>query len=168
MITRFPVPQFNGVALAPREPAVAYLDRTGRPKIRRLDTGTELEMKADAGYRQSAAFSPDGRLLLTAGLDGMVHVLDVQSGELLHRLTSRTTGLILVNASPDGSRIAAGSVDGFITLWDRKTGREIGMIPGHSKPVSSLEFLPDGRMVSGAADAIRFWPAPGSVRPSRR
>ena len=168
MITRFPVPRFNGVALAPMEPAVAYLDRTGRPKIRRLDTGTELEMKADAGYRQSVAFSPDGRLLLTAGLDGMVHVLDVQSGELLHRLTSRTTGLILVNASPDGSRIAAGSVDGFITLWDRKTGREIGMIPGHSKPVSSLEFLPDGRMVSGAADAIRFWPAPGSVRPSRR
>ncbi len=162
LLTRFQAPGFNAIALAPFEPRIAYLGRVGRPRIRNLATRREVEMQADMGMRQNCVFSPDGRLFLTAGLDGFVHVFDADTGVALHRLTSRTTGLIIVNATPDGSRIAAGSLDGFVTLWDMHTGREIGMFQAHAKPVSSLEFLADGRLVTAGADAIRFWPAPGS------
>jgi WD40 repeat protein/tRNA A-37 threonylcarbamoyl transferase component Bud32 len=160
---RFQSPGFLAIALAPKQLRVAHSGRVGGPRIRDLATGVDLEMKAEAGFRQNIAFSPDGRHLLTAGLDGVVHVFDSGTGALVHRLTSRATGLIYVSASHDGSRVAAGSVDGVVSLWDMQTGRAIGTLSGHRSPVGSIEFLPDGRLVTGGSDSIRFWPAPGWV-----
>lgn len=162
---KFQAPGLNVIALDPSRDRIAYLGRIGRPKIRDLSGGREIEMGADVGLRQSAAFSPDGSLFLTAGLDGFVHVFNASSGSLIQRLASRVTGLISVNAFPDASRVVAGSVDGYVSVWDVRTGRELGLFSAHSKPVSGLEFLKNGTLVSAAADAIRFWPAPQPNEP---
>lgn len=161
ILSRFQSPGLIALALAPSEPRIAHLGRVGPPRIRDLRTGKDLEMRTGPGFRQNAVFSPDGRMLLTVGLDGVVHVYDAGTGELVRRLTSRSNGLIVVSASGDGSRVAAGGVDGMINLWDLQTGREIGQLLGHQRPVASVEFLSDGRLFSGSADSVRYWPAPG-------
>lgn len=158
LVGRLAVPPITSTALAPDRPVIAFVGRASRPRIHDFESGRDTEMQADVGLTQSCSFSNDGRLFMTAALDGVVNVFEAATGRPVQRLVSRTTGLIVVAATPDSTRVAAGSVDGYISLWDLHTGRELAMFAAHSKPVSSLEFLSDGRLASAAADAVRFWP----------
>jgi WD40 repeat protein len=68
-----------------------------------------------------------------------------------------------VALSPDGSRlVSSGAANGELRLWDAHSGQPVGQpLTGHSKPVSSVAFSPDGRrIVSGSQDGtIRLWDA---------
>lgn len=69
---------------------------------------------------KSAEFSPDGRLILTASLDGTVHLwsrtthLPWDRAPLL-RHSSRVTE---ARFSPEGARVVACGVDGTVRVWD--------------------------------------------------
>ncbi len=67
--------------------------------------------------------------------------------------------------SPDGRRIVSAS-DKALRLWDAETGAPIGgPLVGHTEPVSSVAFSPDGtRIVSGGRDdVVRLWDAATGV-----
>ncbi len=59
---------------------------------------------------------------------------------------------------------AAGGADSLVRVWDlRATSSQLSCQPllvgaVHSGPVSSLAYLPDGRLLSGSADgAVVVW-----------
>lgn len=64
----------------------------------------------------SLAFSFDGTMLATAGVDRTVQLWDVRSGNRLRALP-HDDELMAVAFSPDGTLLAAGGYDDTIALW---------------------------------------------------
>ncbi|AEF99997.1 WD40 repeat domain-containing protein [Methylomonas methanica] len=111
----------------------------------------------------SVAYSPDGKLILSGGLDNMLRLWNADTGEPVGQpLTGHSDEIYSVAFSPDGRRFVSGSKDRTLRLWNTDTGRPIGEpLTGHSVDVYSVAFSPDGkRIVSGSKDhTLRLWNA---------
>ncbi|MGE0238555.1 MAG: caspase family protein [Parvibaculaceae bacterium] len=131
------------------------------------------------GTIRSLAFSPDGRLAVSAS--SHVRVWDVASGTLLKAFDYHLDGVASVAFSPDGQRILSGGEDGKIILLDlasdtiaayfagQKADPSFIYFPqaetqlkeqeGHYGAVYSVAFAPDGRhILSGGQDGeVLLW-----------
>ena len=79
----------------------------------------------------SAAFSPDGRTLVSASWDGTIRLWDPGTGEHKQTLTEHTNDVRSVAFSPDGNTLASGHVDYTARLWDVITGEHKQMLAAH-------------------------------------
>jgi WD40 repeat protein len=96
---------------------------------------------------QAASFSPDGKTLLTGGLDGALALWDVATGRHLGR-PILGPALLTVCVSPDGVRWATGDAHGLVTLRDAATRAEIAGWRAHPSGIMALDVSPDGRSVA--------------------
>ena len=65
-----------------------------------------------------AAFSPDGRTLLSVGRDGTIRMSDVETGEPRQTFDFGIGEVRAAAFSPDGLTAAAGGAKGQIVVWD--------------------------------------------------
>ena len=107
---------------------------------------------------ENAAFTPDGRKLVTAGADKMVRVWDANTGQLIRDIRGHT-GTVRGLAALPGGRVLSSSSDKTIRLWDVETGDPIRTYEGHEGYVTNLAVLPNGRQfLSSCADGnIWLW-----------
>ena len=69
------------------------------------------------------AFSPDGRMLATGGVDPLVHLWDVRTGKLIRELEQDVGGAVCsLEFSPDGRILAVSGGEAVASLWDVATG----------------------------------------------
>lgn len=105
----------------------------------------------------TAAFSPDGRLIVTIGSDTKVKLWDLE-GKLLETFSGHTSQIHSVAFSPDGKYIVSGSEDGTAKLWPvSPTFSGMGS-------VLSIAFAPDGQSIltGGSRDRkARLWSTSG-------
>ena len=131
----------------------------------------------DAGAVNDLAFSPDGRLLVTASQDGMFRLWD-RSTELATTARGAPGPATAVTFTPGGTRVFTGSADGGIREWDVSQFTGIRRVVGrltipprpedrqkvHAGAVYALAFSDDGSLLaSGSADGTAIiWT--GNVR----
>ncbi|HEX6389348.1 MAG TPA: WD40 repeat domain-containing protein [Solirubrobacteraceae bacterium] len=115
--------------------------------------GRSLELPA----AWSAAFSPDGRSIVTTAGDGIVRVLETATQELRH--THRHPGAAGAAFSPDGKTVVSFGSDATAQLWDIATGHKRRILRGHTGFIASAAFSPDGKRIvtAGADQTTRVW-----------
>lgn len=108
------------------------------------------------GCLQQAAFSPDGKRIVTNGDRGAF--LWTTNGQLLKTFPGR---LMRVAFSPDGEQLLTANWDsrGTAILWDIDTGTEIVAFEGHEGNIVALAWAPDGsKVLTGSSDkTARIW-----------
>jgi len=106
-----------------------------------------------------AAFSPDGKKIISAGADGYLRLWDVRTGKELRHIDGQSGRVWTVAFTPDGKRVVSGGYDGSVRLWDLASGREIRRFSGHSDYVRSVCVSRDGKhILSGGDDRLlRLW-----------
>jgi WD40 repeat protein len=133
------------------------------PGIRILDPLTGRETRALAaptargGLR--AAYSPNGKQIAMADLDGTLTLWDVTQGAIVRVFRGHSGMVNHVSFSPDGRQLASASSDGTIKLWEVENGREIASFRGHRGPVSCVLFSPDGSLLASTSmdKTLKFW-----------
>lgn len=108
---------------------------------------------------QALAYSPDGRILASAGLDNLIHLWNMKKHKKRTTLTGHIDWVTALAFSIDNNILASGDINGIIKFWDVNTGNEIETLQAHRSSISSMVFAPDKlTMVSGSDDgSIRIW-----------
>ncbi|PAV16069.1 ribosome biogenesis Sqt1 [Pyrrhoderma noxium] len=112
----------------------------------------------------ATAFSSDGELVSTGGMDGKVRVWrrvgkeNWSTWEFLTEVQGPDEVLWL-RWHPRGAVLLAGSNDGMVWLWQLPSGNTMQVFAGHTGPVQCGEFTPDGKRIvtADSEGTLLFW-----------
>ena len=117
-----------------------------------------------SGEIERAAFSADGKRLVTTTKTGIAQVWDPATGKPLTPPIKHDKAIHWTTFSPDGTRLATVSADKNARIWDAATGKLLLGPLAHDQPVLFASFSRDGkRLVTCGGDMdthkgeIRVW-----------
>lgn len=110
---------------------------------------------------QNLAFSPDGKLLATAGYDRLIKLWDVAAGKERLVLRDHSDSVYGLSFSPDGKLLASGGADRAVKVWDVATGTRLYTLGESTDWVYAVAWSPTGnRLAAAGVDrSIRVWEA---------
>ncbi|MFL2907525.1 MAG: c-type cytochrome domain-containing protein [Limisphaerales bacterium] len=133
----------------------------GEAVLWNLKTGRRAQTFSE-GHRDilyGAAFSPDDRLVATAGYDQRIQLWDRQTGKHLRTLKGHNGPVHGIAFSPDGTVLASAGGDAAVKLWHVTSGQRLDTFGQPTGEQFITAFTPDSRFVAaaGADKQIRLW-----------
>lgn len=127
-----------------------------------ITTGREKRsFKGGNSHVWAGIFSADGKMFASSTIGGIIEWLNVETGKVIDRYTSKGEGLNIFNAfafSPDGKALAWGGLDGTIILFNLVTGRGEYVAVKRVYAIVSVFFSPDGQLLAGVnGKEIKVW-----------
>ena len=118
-----------------------------------------MQVRVFNGHRGAIfalAFSPDGKLLASAGEDRRIKVWDLSSSCLLKELKGHTDTIYSLVWSLDSGLLASGGMDGNLKLWDIKRHTANTMSPNNINvsPTVKVEDSPTDPVGGGSRAPI--------------
>jgi WD40 repeat protein len=113
----------------------------------------------------SAAFSPDGRFVVSGGDDTVIRLWSLDDLSTLptpvQRYYGQTKRVLSVAFSPDGTRVIAGGEDQNAMIWDTSTGELLMTLTGHTAKLYAALYSPDGTRILTASEdgTVKLWDA---------
>ncbi|MEO8549226.1 MAG: hypothetical protein ABI678_04615, partial [Kofleriaceae bacterium] len=98
--------------------------------------------------------------IITAGYDGYVRIFERATGKLVTDFGDPMTQFLDVAVRPHHPRvIAVAGHDGVVSLWDLHTHIRIAALSGHTRPVTTVSWSPDGALLASSADdgLVKIW-----------
>jgi WD40 repeat protein len=123
-----------------------------------LPTGQcERRIRAHEKFMSCMAVCIQEEMLATSGIDGIIKVWNVNSGDLLQEMKVGTSWLNCLAFTIDGGRLLSGS-EQTVTFWEPQSGREIMSI-ALDRCVHNMSFDRHGHRLAlaGESPQIRIW-----------
>ncbi|MAS94955.1 MAG: hypothetical protein CMO55_17295 [Verrucomicrobiales bacterium] len=125
-------------------------------------TGKVIQRVGEGMHRDilyDAEFSPDGKLMATAGYDRVIRLWDSKDGEPVREIESHNGAVYDLAFSPDGAILASASGDSTGKLWRVSDGERLDTLNQPQAEQYRIDFTPDGKFVVavGADNRIRVW-----------
>jgi WD domain, G-beta repeat len=119
----------------------------------------------DAIYAMT--FSPDGKILATAGYDRTIKLWAMPlhvDGKPLAVLTDHSDAVYALAFSPNGKLLASGSADRAVKLWDVATYKRLTTLSDCTDWVYAVAWHPSGKTLyaAGVDKSLRAWAIDGS------
>ncbi|MBI2899130.1 MAG: serine/threonine protein kinase [Planctomycetes bacterium] len=116
-------------------------------------------LKGHTGKIHGLDVSPDGRLIVSAGVDETVRIWDLPGAKALESFAVHSGGAFAATFRPDGRELVSGGNDGAIRFRDAATWKETAVLQTE-QGVANLEFSPDGALLVSTSDThITVWDA---------
>lgn len=120
----------------------------------------------EKGYAPSEiCFTPDWKRIIVGcmeaarGPEGKIHLIDVDTGRDMGRLSGHLSNVRSITASPDGNYAVSGSWNGDIKVWNLRSLKEVTMLRDHKFHVQALTFNSIGTsLASGSGTKMRSPP----------
>jgi WD40 repeat protein len=162
----------NSIAFSPDGDALASSSRDGTVRVWDVATGeqqpgfsfeTELNPATNEPlWTTGVAFNADGDTIAVGTLDGVVYLLNAQTGAITRDLRGHADVVVFrgLTFTPDGKTVLSASADSTIRAWNAETGAEEGVFEQHNLGVFSIAISPDGQtLVSTSYEEgfVYFW-----------
>ena len=139
---------------------VILWDTTSGDKIATLSgqsVGTTTGYNLGVGQ---ISFSPDGKYLATANMDGTPAIWDLDTYRKVMSLVAEMLPPKGIDYSPDGRFLATGGDEGIVRVWDAKQGTEL-LTLNLGGIIHRVSFSPDGAYLAAASEdgSIKVWDA---------
>jgi WD40 repeat protein/serine/threonine protein kinase/tetratricopeptide (TPR) repeat protein len=129
-------------------------------RLYRVDTGARVGQELTHGMALTdAAFSPDGKWLVTTSYDHKARIWDAATTSPIGSPLIHDGHVVRVSFSADGRRIVTSSFGGSAWIWNIAGGQQVETRLPHAGLVRGAEFSPDARYVLtyGSDGAVKVW-----------